>query len=77
MPREATLESPGRHKILERSVISLVHIMDSSWGGGGEDKCVASKCKTGFQLQGDRVEEYKAGLREQTFRTEPTVRVET
>lgn len=63
------MESPGRHKILEKSVISLVHIMNSSLGVGGEDKCVASKGKTGLQIQGDRGEEYKVGLGEQGFRT--------
>lgn len=77
MPREAILESPGRHKILEKSIISLVHIVDSSFRGGGEGECVASKSKTGFQIQEDRVEGYKAGLRAQGFRTEPKVRVES
>lgn len=43
MPREAILESPGRHKIPEKSVTGLVHVINCSLGTGGEGEGVLSK----------------------------------
>ena len=79
MPQAAKGGDIGKSRQKNTRNIShqFLSIMDSSLGGGGEGKCVASKSKTGFQIQEDRVEGYKTRLRARGFRTEPKVWVES